>query len=675
MVWGEASLDSRDQEPEAFMIARGLPFVLLIGFTATTGAGQLPSSTGTADETVGSGVIVGQVIDPGSGRGVPGAIVSIAGPPAAAPVLLNPSAPPPTPNPSSLTTADGRFLFRDLRKGTYFITATKPGYLTGAFGARRPGGGSAPIDLEDGEHVTDVVVPVWKWATLSGTVTDEAGEPVVGLEVRAYRRGITSGRRQFASPALGSTDDRGEYRISNLMPGDYVVATVGIQSSVPMTVAETLRDAVQSGDSTRTSIMSAMLEAGARTPPMMAGMPNAIEIGSSLQTITGPVPPPVTDATRVFVYPTTFHPAARTLREATVLTLRSGEDRTGIDFDLKPLRAMRVSGTLVGPDGPGSLIAVRLEPADGDIVIEPEAATMTDASGAFVFPSVPSGQYVLRASRVPRPAMANAPTTIVQSGGMTISSVGGPAPALPPVSTDPTLWAAMPLAVGQIPLSNITVTLHTGSRVSGRIVFDGTADRPDAAQVQRIPIFLEPEGGAVNLRAIPPGRVDADGNFSTAGAPGGRYFVRPTVSPPNWHFKEARYESIDLADTAIALEGKDVSGVTIVFTDRPTELSGTIRSGQGPVDPDAAVLVFPAEPEHWQAPNLRRLRSVRASKEGVYKMVGLPPGDYYVVAVPDESTVDWQDARLLAAFARDASRLSLDDGEKKTQDLRTQQRR
>jgi Carboxypeptidase regulatory-like domain len=595
------------------MFVRALPFFLVLTLTAGTDAGQLPSTSGTqSDEPPGTGVIVGQVIDPGSGRGVPGAIVSIAGPPTT-PVLQNPSAPLPTPNPASLTTADGRFLFRDLRKGTYFITASKPGYLAGAHGARRPGVSSAPIDLDDGEHVTDALVPVWKWGTLSGTVTDEAGEPVVGLEVRAYRRGIASGRRQFSASVLGSTDDRGEYRISNLMPGEYVVAAVGMQSSLPMAVAETLRDTMQGAgpDPTRTSILSAMFEAGARTPPMMPGMPNAVQVGSSLQTVTGPVPPPVTDEARVLTYPTTFHPATRTLREATVLTLRSGEDRTGIDFDLKPLRATRVSGTIVGPDGPGALIAVRLEPADGDIVIEPEAVTMTDASGAFVFPSVPSGQYVLRASRVPRPTAAGGPMTIVQSGGMTISSVGGPAPALPPpVSTDPTLWAAVPLAVGQTALTGMTITLQTGSRVSGRIVFEGTSDRPDSTQMQRIPILLEPEGGALNLRAVPPGRVDADGNFSTGGVPGGRYFVRPPVLPPNWHFKEARYESIDLADVAIALEGKDVSGVTIVFTDRPTELSGS----RSRTFPRAATRSRPRRLHGSGLPTVRRGPTVRARR-------------------------------------------------------------
>ena len=64
------------------MFARALPFILVLSFTAGTAAGQMPSTSGTqSDEPPGTGVIVGQVIDPGSGSGVPGAIVSIAGPP------------------------------------------------------------------------------------------------------------------------------------------------------------------------------------------------------------------------------------------------------------------------------------------------------------------------------------------------------------------------------------------------------------------------------------------------------------------------------------------------------------------------------------------------------------------------------------------------------------------
>lgn len=73
--------------------------------------------------------------------------------------------------------------------------------------------------------------------------------------------------------------------------------------------------------------------------------------------------------------------------------------------------------------------------------------------------------------------------------------------------------------------------------------------------------------------------------------------------------------------------------------------------------------------------NPRRMRSVRASKTGAYKALGLPAGEYYAAAVPDETATDWQDPRILTSLARDATRVRLDDGQRKTQDLRTQQKR
>jgi len=656
------------------MAVRALPF-LLIASLPSVSLGQPPSPPASPEEPPGTGVIVGQVIDPGTGRGVPGAIVTISAGVAGPSQLPPPSS---TPLPQSMTTADGRFLFRDLRAGRYTINSTKSGYLTGSYGARRPGGGSAPIELEDGEHVTDIVVPVWKWGAITGTVVDEAAEPVVGLEVRALRRSIVSGRRQFVMGASATTDDRGTYRIAGLSPGDYVVAVVVAQTWYPSEVAETYRDAMNANDPNRNALMSAFMESGGFPP--FPGSPTTLQIGSSVHSLRGPTPPQAADEARLFVYPTTFFPAARAIGEATVIPLRSGEERSGIDFDLKPIRTTRVSGSVIGPDGPAAHVALRLESGGDDVSQpEPDASTVTNAAGAFTFAAVTPGQYTLRVSRIPRGQPSGTPVTIVQSGsGMMISSVAGPAgPVSIPIPTDPTLWASMPVTVRQGPLSGLTINLQTGSRVRGRIEFEGTTERPDATAMQRIGIMFEPANGRMDFRSSPPARVEANGDFSTGGFIGGRYILRQPFAPGGWYLKEARYEGQDLSTTPINLEGKDLNGVTVVFTDRPTDLSGTVRSSQGAGDADATVLIFPVEEDAWQSAgsNTRRMRAVRASKTGSYKALGLPAGDYYVAAVPDEMVVDWQDPRVLGSLARDASRVSLDDGERKTQDLRTQSKR
>ena len=646
---------------------------LLAGLMVSAIIATANSQQGVIDtqEPSGAGLILGQVIDPGTGRGVPGAVVSISGPPIAA--GPTPPAGPPS-RPQVLTTAEGRFLFRDLRKGAYSLSATRPGYLAGAYGARRPGGGSAPLDLDDGQHVTDVVIPLWRWGAASGTVVDEAGEPLAGLEVRAYRRGGQSAGRQFQQAGIDTTDDRGAYRISGLTPGEHVVAVLAVQSSVPTSVADALHDAIRTTDASRSSLMSALFELGGRMPAP-AGTPGVVQLGSSLQHMTGATPPPMTGDRLVFVYPTTFHPAVRTAREATAIPIRSGEDRTGIDIELKTVRVTSISGTVTGPDGPAAHIGLRLDLGTDDVTIEPEATTLTDAAGAFIFPSVPAGQYTLRARRTPRPLPTGAPVTIIQSGGMTISSSGfGPGAPPPPLPEEPTLWANVPLSVGPTPITGVTITLQVGARVRGRVEFDGTAGRPDPAQLQRIAVFVEPETGPMQRGVVPPSRVGRDGEFATGGVPGGRYFIRSPGGPSGWIFKGAMHEGVDLADTPVSLEGRDLNGVTLVFSDRPTEISGTVRDGDGAPDRNASILIFPVEPERWR-PNSRRLRSVRTSQSGLYTAAGIPPGDYYFVAVSDESAVEWQDPAVLESYAAAATRVSLDDGEKRVQDLRTQQHR
>src|SRR5688500_14212385 len=173
-----------------------------------------------------TGLIVGIVVDAGTGKPVSGAIVSISSPAPATPPFPRQA---PAALPRVLTGTDGRFVYRNLPPGNYSIVASRPGHVEGAYGRRRPGGPSVWLALAEGERTADVVVRVWKHAAISGTVLDEAGEGVVGARVRSWRRAFDRGRYAFMPASTGVTDDRGIYRIGSLVPGDYVVGVSATQ--------------------------------------------------------------------------------------------------------------------------------------------------------------------------------------------------------------------------------------------------------------------------------------------------------------------------------------------------------------------------------------------------------------------------------------------------------------
>jgi len=104
-----------------------------------------------------------------------------------------------------------------------------------------------------------------------------------------------------------------------------------------------------------------------------------------------------------------------------------------------------------------------------------------------------------------------------------------------------------------------------------------------------------------------------------------------------------------------------------------TLLALPIRA-DGRADADATVLLFPSSPQAWaNAGPLRRFRAVRATKTGAFTTSGLPPGSYYAVAVAADAVGEWTDPRTLEALAKVATEVRLDEGDKKTQDLRTKE--
>jgi hypothetical protein len=71
--------------------------------------------------------------------------------------------------------------------------------------------------------------------------------------------------------------------------------------------------------------------------------------------------------------------------------------------------------------------------------------------------------------------------------------------------------------------------------------------------------------------------------------------------------------------------------------------------------------------------NPRRIKSARATGSGTYAVNSVPPGEYFVAALSEEQSADWQDPKFLEALARVAARVTVYEGEKTTQDLRTRE--
>jgi hypothetical protein len=612
----------------------------------------IDANRGRQDSDAG-GWIMGQAVDATTRKGVPGALITIAGDAVRQRALAAP---------------DGHYFFTGLPRGRYSITAAKAGYVAGGHGMRRPNGSVQPITLHDGERVTDATVVMWKDAAISGTVLDEAGEPVVGLQVQAIVRGIMFGNAALASSSSDVTDDRGAYRIASLVPGDYIVCAPNTHVSVPVSSIEGYRRSVA-------SFMDMAITGGVPSP----GTPDSVVVGTTVRRVGRPfTPPPTRTSGSIFVYPTTCFPDALSTDSASLVSITSGEERPGVDFQIVPVPTVSVSGVISGPEGYVGSLGVRLTPAhDVDSgILGDTAVTVSAADGAFKIEGVPPGDYVMRIERAPRQPSTGASLTVQAGSGMIVSNRGARQSYLPAVSPEPTLWAEQPISVARTDVTGVNVSLRQGIRVSGRVQFAGTMSRrPSPDQIADLPIVIE-AASRRSTRGMQRVVVGTSGQFTSIGIPAGHYFIRVIGTPlPGWALSSITFDGRDVADTPIELAATDITGVVVSFTNRPTELSGTVHEQTGAPDGDATVLIFPIDVAMWRnyGQNPRRLQGLRASRNGAFSIRGLPAGEYHVAAVFGEAPVDWREPEYLERVARGSRRLRLAESEQVTQDLQSRE--
>ena len=400
-------------------MANWLAAVLMLALAMPAHAQSLPGNDPPPGPR--TGMILGQVVD-SAGTPVSEAIVQLTMPKYAS----SPAAP----RGRVMADAEGRFFFSDLPAGEYYLQARKDGYAPGEYGQRRAWGQSLRLPLEENQR-TDVTLRVWKFAALGGTVVDEAGEPVVGVAVKALIKRVVAGRTQF-----GNTE----------LVGEFVPST---QTTLPASF-------VASADP---ALRSELFFSGVNEVTLL-GQARTQQIGDAaiLTPNRGLIPPAPAADGRLLAYRTTFYPAATTAAMATPVTLDAGEERSDLSIALRPEPSVRVSGRLVTADGsmpPPTTIRLTSDsltdvaryrlPSGPDDAGFDTVTGMSDASGRFTLLGVPPGDYILtHGTRF----LARA----TEQGNRAY-------------------WISQPVRVGADDIPNLTVELRPALRVEGRIEY------------------------------------------------------------------------------------------------------------------------------------------------------------------------------------------------------------
>jgi hypothetical protein len=645
--------------------ARGfLAAALAVAMAAAISAGQAPSLSSLASRT-GTGAITGVVVDAMTNRPVAGAIVSLSRLGAAATAPL----------PPAMTDAKGRFVFRDLPASPeYFLGARRFGYASTRYGWTGPDGPLTISDIKrvpvaDGQWVRDITIPLWKFGSIEGRVTDERSEPVVGVAVRVFSTANVAGAPQLVGGPIATTDDRGVYRIAGLKPGRFVVGVLSVQSTVPASTP----DAPQQW-------AVGELETGGigASKGSTVSAPSIDVDGRHRLVITNFATPPPPSSTGSRVYAAQFHPGAPTPTVATPIDVDYATTRRGVDFQLVPVPSARVSGRLSSQTitGPFPATMLRLMPAGSErLGFGSEAATtIVEPDGRFTFLNVPEGQYTLLAQRSVMDFTTGSASIRFRDGpgfpggGISVGSLSG-APGLGYLArngADLPYWGRLSVSVGGRNLENLEVPIHGVVQMRGRVAYDhGTKPPPRGAFLRAFPANGDPSFGQPSTHTSP---TDPTHAFVLTGLLGGRYLL--TSDSYAYRTVSIVHRGRDVTDIGFdAADGQHFDDVVVTLTDRKVDITGVVTDRGVPAA--AGVIAFPVERERWTdfGWEAARFRTTRSSTSGEYRLTPLPAGDYYVVAVDARRMNDWTNREFLAAVAPLATRVSATWGDVKTQHL------
>jgi len=352
------------------------------------------------------------------------------------------------------------------------------------------------------------------------------------------------------------------------------------------------------------------------------------------------------------------------------------------------------------------------------------AVSLALALGAAMSAQGPAGSYVVTATMpggTTREAIETLTTAQMDArfaaaerllrgpGGMAASMLTSPAagPAMPPAPSYgyvPVFYPGTAVASDAQPIGvafgdertgiDITLSLTPAVRLEGTVIGPG-------GPLPQMQVALTPDPSVPFAGKAQPGwlaNVMPDGSFHFTAVAPGRYALtartqpgqpvlwagsevvvtglfRPAASLPGtatWWLRSAVLAGRDLLDDPVVVppdQDEPIGGLVLTFSDRRRQLAGTLQAPTGAPAAEYLIVVFTTE-RRWWRPDARRLAFTRPATDGQFVVRDLPPGEYYLAAVTDLDTTSWQTAAFLEQIVTSALKVTLGEGESKTQDVR-----
>ena len=427
---------------------------------------------------------------------------------------------------------------------------------------------------------SNVRLTMIKGGVITGQVTNASGEPIVGVPVHATLQNAQPNILAFLTGGgVSETDDRGIYRIFGLLPGQYIV------------------------------------HAGGK--------------GQLLQFA----------ATGFDIDVPTYYPS--TTRDTAVpVSVRSGDETSGIDIKYKSIEGHSISGLVSGNIDASSLngaITVFLANAGSTSVLSLGLVGANDPRRAFSFHGIADGEYDLFATYLTRQtdnARVAAKRVVVR--GIDVTGVELNMTALASIT-------------GTITLDPIKPEDKCDKRGSQLIEITPTAPRDEPRKSGSQSLIAMLQGGL--------GLLDEKGEFALRNLEAARYRLEVKLPTESWYVRAitlpggaartpqpsapqpntAAKANLNSWQGVVTLKaGESLSGVSIMVGQDAAGLYGRAGPEGAPVKEGTRVHLVPFEPE--QANNFLRYSETPVNSDGTFGVANIAPGRYFILARVESPT-------------------------------------